>query len=87
MAESIECNASVRDRNFSRMNGDGEAFSVKCADTKEATFDAVNVEDVCQGDFCKFARCNLNVSRDFAFAKNPKLSGAIAKGNRSFLRE
>ena len=69
------------------MNSDGETFSVEFADTKEATFDAVNVKDVRQGDFCKFARCDLNVSCDFAFAKNPKLSGAITKGDCSFLRE
>ena len=47
------------------MNGDGETFSVEFADTKEAMFDAINVEDVRQGDFCKFARCDLNVLCDF----------------------
>ena len=35
MAESVECGASVRDRDFSRMNGDGETFSVEFADTKD----------------------------------------------------
>ena len=69
------------------MNSDGETFSVEFADTKEATFDAVNMKDIHQGDFCKFARCDLNVLCDFSFAENPKLSGAIAKGNRLFLRE
>ena len=78
MAESVECSASVRDRNFSRINGDGETFSVEFADTKEATFDAINVKDVRQGDFCKFARCDLNVSRDFAFAN-------IRKGGRPLI--
>ena len=65
------------------MDSDGETFSVKFADTKEAMFDAVNMKDVRQGDFCKFAWCDLNVSCDFSFANVTNTQTPYCQGHSS----